>query len=977
MTSNPFSKNNSQKRPLFFDIESGGLSGRKSSIYSISWSSSQTGASSVYAKPQVGTFISKWAKANVWEPIKKLGRPIGTERHALETFLSTLEAQKGGIIAGWNIGYVPEPQSPEIKGFDIPMLTTRAGKYGLRERYQKAFQNVQIRDIGVEYSYRLARGLKDYPELIDENLYGQIKGYNKLADQYLFNRPNATVPEIARHLGSGGYRLAGWKQEDIYKLMFNNKGYAAHQSEADIGAVQELAKHVNDLNVTPEFARNWNKEALKNTLISGLIKGNKGPGSYQAAIERANKFGITDYFNEQLATRVKELGGNLERVKAGYGVTEELIPVRSRLGSIVEGLRSPILQGIGEKFGSSAGALGRNLGGRLDLLASLGKQHSGKLLFGAAVAGLFAFKPLSIFSGKDDEFNTLVGLQHGGMAQKKRKEDTDFGSGYQGQVQEKKRQLTKHDQDVLARFQFFTENLHKYGTKAGTGHDRLVIPKSLLGTDKDLERVLGFVPVTIAIPEAGQDKFTSYRHPNMNYHIHSHDKYWTIHEDEEAALTMQIKNKGLTVGGFIGGLSHIFKEGVPGAYYYAKGLVNGAGDMAERLKEEMNPRFRYMLNHMRKLQPESMGTRIKKKINKAINFFSGADDDYNTIEGLRHGGMAEKKRHETTDFGSGWIRKALSKGVDVAHIAAGAAKLGTGTSGLSKLEFAEKLTGMLRSSPEEAMKFVRTSQGVHIGGEHFRLGEKFAEGGFGAVYKAYGSQSNKLAAWKVLHKAPEALPEGAILMGPAAGAAHEIIGGTPSGKKLASYMEQYSSQIQATGQKYGLAPGTLAYEAKMQQLARQQMGDIIPEVYGVTDKGLMTEFAGVGIEKDTASHLNALSWIEQRWGRDLTSSGEKVRHFDPQIKNIVRRGGKYRIIDFGVAAEGQALSNEAKEGAELSLQIYKDESSSNVRNAMARKLRFMQAHQNGVELASKNTLRPGQRHTQKTGKLITGTMKLG
>jgi len=48
--------------------------------------------------------------------------------------------------------------------------------------------------------------------------------------------------------------------------------------------------------------------------------------------------------------------------------------------------------------------------------------------------------------------------------------------------------------------------------------------------------------------------------------------------------------------------------------------------------------------------------------------WSGRDDNYNTIEGLRHGGMAEDTRHTLTEFGSGWdiartIAKKMYKGV--------------------------------------------------------------------------------------------------------------------------------------------------------------------------------------------------------------------------------------------------------------------------------------------------------------------------
>lgn len=41
----------------------------------------------------------------------------------------------------------------------------------------------------------------------------------------------------------------------------------------------------------------------------------------------------------------------------------------------------------------------------------------------------------------------------------------------------------------------------------------------------------------------------------------------------------------------------------------------------------------------------------------AYNLFSGKDDSYNTVEGLKHGGFSERKRRELTHFGSGLIRE--------------------------------------------------------------------------------------------------------------------------------------------------------------------------------------------------------------------------------------------------------------------------------------------------------------------------------
>ena len=53
-----------------------------------------------------------------------------------------------------------------------------------------------------------------------------------------------------------------------------------------------------------------------------------------------------------------------------------------------------------------------------------------KLLTAAGVVGLWALKPLSWFSGRDDNYNTIEGLRHGGLAQQKRREMTEFGSGW-------------------------------------------------------------------------------------------------------------------------------------------------------------------------------------------------------------------------------------------------------------------------------------------------------------------------------------------------------------------------------------------------------------------------------------------------------------------------------------------------------------------------------------------------------------------
>lgn len=176
--------------------------------------------------------------------------------------------------------------------------------------------------------------------------------------------------------------------------------------------------------------------------------------------------------------------------------------------------------------------------------------------------------------------------------------------------------LKQADVDIQARFGRLKDELEAHGVYSGTGHKRLVVPKSKL-TEQDIGS-LGFVPVTIAIPEAGQSRLRSFRHPNNNYHIHEHGENWTMHRDEHPASTMLIKKLFMekkappasgaaaavhstrlgrtaaalgtaakATGEFVRGIPHVVTEGVPGAYYYAKGQIMRTPDMAERVTAEL------------------------------------------------------------------------------------------------------------------------------------------------------------------------------------------------------------------------------------------------------------------------------------------------------------------------------------------------------------------------------------------------------
>jgi len=60
-------------------------------------------------------------------------------------------------------------------------------------------------------------------------------------------------------------------------------------------------------------------------------------------------------------------------------------------------------------------------------------KQAGMGLFGFTIGKLTGEIGANLFSGKDDAYNTIEGLSHKGIAQQKRRQLTDFGSGYRGQ----------------------------------------------------------------------------------------------------------------------------------------------------------------------------------------------------------------------------------------------------------------------------------------------------------------------------------------------------------------------------------------------------------------------------------------------------------------------------------------------------------------------------------------------------------------
>ena len=150
------------------------------------------------------------------------------------------------------------------------------------------------------------------------------------------------------------------------------------------------------------------------------------------------------------------------------------------------------------------------------------------------------------------------------------------------------------------RFNYFAQTLRRKGVETGTAHKRILIPKDKL-TEQDILG-LGFEPVTIAIPEAGQNQFSSYRHPENTFHIHSHPEGWTMHEDRHPASTMIAKHEPTVLGkakALVQGMPHLVTEGIPGLGYYLKGQIGGTVSTAKNILQDIDPKIQKKFEHLR------------------------------------------------------------------------------------------------------------------------------------------------------------------------------------------------------------------------------------------------------------------------------------------------------------------------------------------------------------------------------------------
>jgi hypothetical protein len=258
-----------------------------------------------------------------------------------------------------------------------------------------------------------------------------------------------------------------------------------------------------------------------------------------------------------------------------------------------------------------------------------------------------------------------------------------------------------------------------------------------------------------------------------------------------------------------------------------------------------------------------------------------------------------------TDFmpGASWIGQAVKRGVSWKQI--GRAAGGSG----KELEALYKTDGL-----KAVTQAVRGANVVSAGGRRFIRGKEIGEGSFKKVFEAYeigrgAKAGQKFAYAERIAGVKEGITTTPFLRTGTAGAVEGKLG--ISEAKV--FVGEYKQSMQAHMAKYANHP--LGAEIAAQQMARKSYGSVVPEVIGATEKGFVQEFAGTMLPQ---SHTTkAFGAAQKHYEKVLANSGTKVLHYDLHAGNVLRKGSKLSIIDWGLAAPTAVTPEIAQTGKQL------------------------------------------------------------
>lgn len=149
------------------------------------------------------------------------------------------------------------------------------------------------------------------------------------------------------------------------------------------------------------------------------------------------------------------------------------------------------------------------------------------------------------------------------------------------------------DSDAQARIQKVVTRIRSRRTNVPTSESTALPRHSVPVAELSEESLknLGFVPSYVAVPERGQSRVKTYRHPYNNVHVHKHTDDWLLHEDNWPALSSMMRKRKLEAARGVGlpklqgsdvsaAAKHGIMEGIPGWLSYLRGSILGEPSFA-------------------------------------------------------------------------------------------------------------------------------------------------------------------------------------------------------------------------------------------------------------------------------------------------------------------------------------------------------------------------------------------------------------
>ena len=300
----------------------------------------------------------------------------------------------------------------------------------------------------------------------------------------------------------------------------------------------------------------------------------------------------------------------------------------------------------------------------------------------------------------------------------------------------------------------------------------------------------------------------------------------------------------------------------------------------------------------------------------------------NAIKGHDKGHWGREQTFKDGDFepGSSWIKDAIKRGVAWDKIGKAALELRAPSKELLQIVQTSRLEQLYASGGTEAVtKAIRSLTTLRVEGKSYALGRQIGTGSFkdvtevfatghirGAVHapgeKFIWSELSQVVIEPIQANAPVYTTP--FLRSSISGA----VGGKIAPEAADQFVSFYENTIRGNLGQYN--NNAMAAEVAAQRMGHRLFGDVVPDVIAANERGFLQEFGGthLGDKYNKIVH----SKIQKVFNTMMAQSGEHLVHFDLHPGNILRKGGKLRIVDWGLAAPGMVTPELTETSQKLS-----------------------------------------------------------